>query len=80
MAYQWSYINRSKQGGIINYTLKLVDDQAISQDLFIPVVLTEEEDTEENLNNIGLNMISQFASEITQPIIESSPIVTTEIL
>jgi hypothetical protein len=84
MAYQWSFINKSIQSGIINYTLKLVDDQGNLQDLYIPVVLTEAEDTQENLNNIGSTISAQINSETQTPVVESiseeTPIVNTEIL
>jgi len=50
-----------------------MDSQENSSDIFIPVILNESEDTEENLNNIASDMITQCTvvetSVIEEPII-----------
>ena len=64
MAYQSNYINKSKQFNIINYTLALTDSQGLMPDIFLPVILEESEDTEENLNRIAQDMINQSTISI----------------
>lgn len=66
MPFSYEYINKFKQLSIINYTLRIIDSQENSSDIFIPVVLSESEDTEENLNNIALDMINRIISDTQQ--------------
>jgi hypothetical protein len=89
MPYTYEYMNKITQFGVINYTLKLTDSDGILPDLFLPVILSESEDTYENLSNIANNIIANSTSttqEITQEIVAidqiqtEDPQITSEIL
>jgi hypothetical protein len=71
MAYTYQYLNRIEQLGVINYTLKLYDDENIFPDVFIPILLNQTEDNVENLDIIANQMI-----QISIPVKRIEPIIT----
>lgn len=77
MSFSYEYINKFKQLGIVNYTLRLMDSQENSSDIFIPVILNESEDTEENLNKIASDMIIQCT--VVEPTITEEPLINEDI-
>ena len=79
MSFSYEYINKFKQLGIVNYTLRLIDSQENSSDIFIPIILSELEDDEENLNKIASDMIIQCTPVEKSSIIEE-PIINEDIL
>lgn len=59
MGYSYEFLNKITQLGVTNYTLKLTDDTGNAPISYIPVILNNNEDTEENLMSIAINMINQ---------------------
>jgi len=82
MAYSYEYISKVKQLGVVNYTLKLTDDLGVYPDCFIPLILSESECSDENLDRIANEMI-QRSTPLPPPVVEEIAVpldVTTDSL
>lgn len=81
MSYSYEYINKLEQFGISMFNLKLTDTDGILPDVLVPVSLYKNEISEEKLNKIAKDIISQQteiqSSNIIKPIeiIESNTVI-----
>jgi hypothetical protein len=77
MAYSYEYICKITQFDVTNYTLKLTDNEGVYPDCFIPIILSESDCYEENLNNIANDMITRCTPAPVETIVTS---ITDEIV
>ena len=78
MSYTHEYTEGLKQFGVIHLMLKLIDTDGLLPEVVIPVVLSNNEYTEENLNKIANQLIDSYTK--TQEVIQVEPIILEEIL
>ena len=78
MPYTYEYMNKITQFGVINYTLKLTDSDGIHSDIFMPVIISEFDDNENNLKNIADKLIDYcMANTKITSVVEDTSVVET---
>lgn len=79
MAYGYQYLNEFKQFGIINYTLRLIDDEGVMPNVDIPVIINESELNDNNLENIAFSLKNLHTTRFLESIVIPSPVIEPEI-
>jgi len=82
MPYIHEYINKQELSESIKFTIKLIDNEGVLPDQFIPIILHKSEFCEEKLLDIANQMIKTCTEEnkiVEEPIITQETITTEEI-
>ena len=75
MAYGHQYLNEFKQFGIINYTLRLIDDEGVMLNVDIPVIINESELNDNNLENIAFSLKNLHTARFLESIVVPAPVI-----
>lgn len=78
MPYIYKFTKELEQFGLCSYRLTLTDSDSILPELNIPVVLKQEENTEDNMKSLAERVIAQRPS-VVEPIVEEQPIAEEQI-
>lgn len=76
MPYTHEYTEGLKQFGVIHLMLKLIDTDGILPEVLLPIVLSDNEYTEENLITIANQLIESYTN--SQLINQKEPVVLEE--